>query len=95
MLVERKVPEAGLGDLDLYENILRSRITKITTRPKIFHCVEVIGWMFPKIDIVGMIINDEEGKYVASFMPAFISTAYNLPKKGNKCNNGVGQRYEV
>ena len=49
MLVERKVPEVGLGDLALYENILRSGITKITTRPKIFPCAKVIGWIFPKI----------------------------------------------
>ena len=80
MLVERKVPESGLEDLALYENILRSGITKIATRPKIFPCAEVIGWMFPKIDIVGMMINDEEGKPVASFAPAFISTSYSLPE---------------
>ena len=81
MLVESKVPEAGLGDLALYKNILRSRITKIATRPEIFPCAEVIGWMFPKIDTVGMMINDEEGKPVAYFAPAFISTAYSLPEK--------------
>ena len=50
MLVERKVLEAGLGDLALYKNILRSGLTKITTRPKIFPCVEIIGWMLLKID---------------------------------------------
>ena len=33
MMVEGKVPKTGLGDLVLYENILRSRITKIVTRP--------------------------------------------------------------
>ena len=60
MLVERKVPEAGLGDLALYENILRFGITKISTRTNIFPCAEVIGWIFPKIDTIGMIINDEE-----------------------------------
>ena len=80
MLVERKVPEAGLEDLALYENILRSGITKIATRPEIFPYEKVIRWMFPKIDTVGMMINDEEGKHVASFTPAFISTAYSLPK---------------
>ena len=80
MLVERKVPEAGLGDLALYENILRSGITKIAIRLEIFPCVEVIGWIFQKIDMVGMMINDEEGKPVASFAPAFISTAYSLPE---------------
>ena len=51
MLVERKVPEVGLGDLALYENILRSWLSKIATRMKIFPCAEVIGWIFPKIDI--------------------------------------------
>jgi len=30
--------------------------------------------------MAGMIINDEEGKPVASFAPAFISKAYSLPK---------------
>ena len=76
MLVEGKVLKNGLGDLALYENILRSRITKIATRLEIFPCVEVIGWMFPKIDTVGMMINDEKGHLVASFAPPFILEAY-------------------
>ena len=79
MLVERKVSKAGLGDLALYKNILRSGLTKIATRPEMFPCAEVIGWMLLRIDIVGMIINDEDGKPVASFTSAFISAAYSLP----------------
>ena len=43
LLVEKKVPEAGLEVLSLYDNVLRFGITKVTTRPKIFPCVEVIG----------------------------------------------------
>ena len=39
MLVERKVPEASLGDLALYENILRYGLTKIATRSDVFPCV--------------------------------------------------------
>ena len=81
MMVEGKVPETGLGDLVLYENILRSGITKIATRSKIFPCVEVIGWLFPKIDTVGMMINDEKGQPMASFALDFISAAYSLPEK--------------
>ena len=81
MLVEGKVPKTGLGDLALYENILRSGITKIATRPEIFPCAEVTGWMLPKIDTVGMMINDEEGNAVGSFTPAFISAAYSLLEK--------------
>ena len=33
LLVEKKVPKAGLEGLALYDNVLRSRITKVTTRP--------------------------------------------------------------
>ena len=80
MLVETKVPEASLGDLALYEKILSSGITKLATRLKIFPYAEVIGWMLPKIDTVGMMINDEEGNPVAYFTPAFILAAYSLPK---------------
>ena len=80
-MVERKVPEASLGDLALYENILRSELTKIATRVDILPCVEVIGWMFPKIDTVGMVINDEEGNLVAYFALAFILAAYSLLEK--------------
>ena len=32
----------------------------------------------PKIDTVGMIINNEVGKTIASFAPVFISKAYSL-----------------
>ena len=80
MIFDKKVPEDGLGDLSLYENILRSRLTKIATIPKVFPCIDVIGWLLPKIDTVGMIINDEERKPVASFASTFISKAYSLPE---------------
>ena len=33
MMVEKKVPEAELEDLTLYDNILRYGITKVATRP--------------------------------------------------------------
>ena len=80
LMDERKVTEAGLGDIALYENILRSGLTKIATRPEVFPCAKVIGWLLLKIDMVGMIINDEEGKPIPSFAPTFISKAYSLPE---------------
>ena len=42
LLVENKVPEAGLEGLALYDNVLRSRITKVTTKPEFFPCAEFI-----------------------------------------------------
>ena len=81
MLKEKKVPEAGLEELALYENILRYGITKVATRPRIIPCAEVIGWILPRIDTTGMIMNDVENKSFTYFAPAFISTTYILPKK--------------
>ena len=37
--------------------------------------------MLPKIDTIGMMINDEEGNPIASFTHALISAAYSLPEK--------------
>ena len=78
-LVEMKVPEAGLEDLALYDNMLRSSITKVTTRPEIFPCVEVIRWILPRIDTTRM-LNDVENKGFASIEPTFLLVAYNLPE---------------
>ena len=51
MMVDKKVPEYGLGDRALYENILRSGLTKIATRPEVFPYAKFIGWLFLKIDL--------------------------------------------
>ena len=75
MLKEKKVPEAWLEDLFLYDNILKSGITKVSTRPNIFPCLEVIGWILSKVDATGMIMHNMEDKGFASFTPAFIAKA--------------------
>ena len=81
MLVERKFPKARLEDLALYDNILRSGITKLATRPEISPCTEVIGWMLPRIDIKGIMMNDVTNKGFSSFALAFLSATYNFPEK--------------
>ena len=53
----------------------------MATRPEILPCAEVIGWILPRIDTIGMMINDEENKGVASVAPTFISASYSLPGK--------------
>ena len=79
MLKEKKVPEAGLEDLILYDNILKSRITKVSTRPNLFPFPEVIGWILSKLYAIGMIMNNVEDKGFASFTLVFIEKAYSLP----------------
>ena len=43
MIKDQKVPDVVLEDIPLYENILRSRITKVSTPLELFPCAEVIG----------------------------------------------------
>ena len=79
MLVEKKVLETRLEDLDLYDNILKSRITNVSTRLNIFPCAEFIRWILSKEDEIWMIMYNMEGEGFASFTPAFIAKAYSLP----------------
>ena len=73
MLVEKRVPEVGLKYLPLYDNILRSGITKVSTRPETFPCTKVIDWILPRVDTAGIIMNNVEDKGFASFTPRFIA----------------------
>ena len=58
ILVWKRVPEVGLEDLAIYDNILRSNLTKVSTRPENFPCAEVIGWILPRVDATRMIMNN-------------------------------------
>ena len=62
MLQDRKIPDGGLEDLTLFNNILRSGITKVSTRSKLFLCSDVSGWILSKADAKGMIMNNVEDK---------------------------------
>ena len=60
MLQDREVLDAGLEDLPLFGNILRSGITKVSMRPELFPCVELISWIFPKINARDIIMYNVE-----------------------------------
>ena len=47
MIRDQNVPDAGLEDMPLYENIRKSGITKETTRPELFPYAEIIKWILP------------------------------------------------
>ena len=61
MIKDHTVPGAGLEDIPIYTNIKRSAIMKASTCPEIFPCSEVINWILPRIDVVKMILEDENG----------------------------------
>ena len=43
-----EVPDIGFEEENIYANIERSSLMKIATRPELFPCLEVIGWILPQ-----------------------------------------------
>ena len=54
----QEVPDMGLEEEGIYTNIERSSLMKIATRPELFPCSEVIGWILPWADVTTMILEN-------------------------------------
>ena len=61
LISRREVPEMGLEEEPIYANIEKSAIMKVATRPELFPCSEVIGWILPHANTSSMIIGNVEG----------------------------------
>ena len=79
MIKDQNVPDPGLKDIPLYDNIGKWGITKETMCPDLFSCVEVIGWILPRIDPSTMIISNTKWKAFISFTSTYITKACKLP----------------
>ena len=53
---------------------------KIATRPEIFPCSEVIGWIPPRADVTTMILANTEKQGYATYNSSYVSLAYHLPE---------------
>ena len=58
LITRREVPDIGLEEEPIYANIERSALMKVATRPELFPCSEVIGWILPRADVTTMILED-------------------------------------
>ena len=47
LISRREVPNMGLEEEPIYAKIEKSAIMKVATRPELFPCSEVIGWILP------------------------------------------------
>ena len=79
MIRYQNVPDVGLEEMSLYQNIKYLGITKAAKCLELFSCTEVIVWIFPQTNPSTMIISNIEGEAFASFTPAYITLAYKLP----------------
>ena len=51
-----EVPDTGFEEETIYANIERSALMRVATRPKLFPCSELIGWILPRADVTTMIL---------------------------------------
>ena len=58
MIPSQSVPDAGFEDMPMYANIERSALMKVATRPELFPCSKVIGWILPREDVKGTILEN-------------------------------------
>ena len=57
LITHREVPDTSFKEETIYSNIERSALMRIATRPELFPCSEVIGWILPKADITMILAN--------------------------------------
>ena len=63
----------------IYANIEKSTLMKVATRPDLFPCSEVIGWILPRAYVTRMILENTKKQGYVAYNPAYVSMAYNLP----------------
>ena len=79
MITNQNVPDASFEELMIYTNIEKLSLMKVATRPELFPCSEVIGWILPRENVTTMILeNTAKQGYAASSLP-YVSMAYHLP----------------
>ena len=42
----------------IYANIKKFALMKVATRPELFSCSEVIGWILPRANVITMILEN-------------------------------------
>ena len=80
IITRREVPDMGLEEEPIYANIERSTLMKVATRPELFPCSEVIGWILPRADVSTMILKDVNDQGYAAYSPGYVALAYHLPE---------------
>ena len=78
MITNQNLPDAGFEELTIYANIEKSALMKVATRPELFPCSEVIGWILPKADVTTMILENSAKQGYVAYSHAYVSMAYHL-----------------
>ena len=79
MIANQNVPDAGFEELTIYANIEKSALMKVATRPELFPCSEVNGWILHRAYVTTMILENIAKQGYATYSPAYVFMAYHLP----------------
>ena len=79
MISNQNVPNVLFEELTIYANIEKLALMKVATRPELFPCLEVIGWILSRADVMIMILQNTAKKGYAAYSPSYVSMAYHLP----------------
>ena len=79
LITHWEVHDTGFEEETIYANIERSALMRVATRPELFPCSEVIGWIFPRADVTTMILENVDKQGYAAYSPGYVSLAYHLP----------------
>ena len=88
MISSQSVLDASFEDMYIYTNIERSALMKVATRPELFPCSKMIGWILPKTDVTRMILENIEKQGYAAYIPAYVSMSYHLPSPHSYLTEG-------
>ena len=58
LITHWEVPNTGFEEETIYVNIERFALMRVATRPELFPCLEVIGWILPRADVTTMILEN-------------------------------------
>ena len=60
LITHWELPDTGFEEETNNVNIERSALMRVATRPELFPCSKVIGWILPKADVTTMILENDK-----------------------------------
>ena len=60
LITHWEVPDTDFEEETIYANIERSVLMRVATRPELFPCSEVIGWILLRADVTMILANVEK-----------------------------------
>jgi hypothetical protein len=81
-------------ELNIFKNIRRSRIFRVTARTDVLPFIDPISWIFKNIYLRNIYVCNSRKEPIASFMPKYLEKFYHLEKGTKKLENKLLDEFE-